>query len=140
MHRAVAAVRDQREVARVGAVAGEHLAGGVRHVGVHDAFDAPRGVGDVDTERLGDVVGDRGAGRVDVERHAPAGEAVDGQVAEHRVGVGHASAGCRRGRNTPGPGVEPADSGPTSSAPWRTRAIEPPPAPTLCTSTIGSPM
>ena len=79
-------------------------------------------------------------GRGDVEVHAPAGEAVGGEVAEHGVGVGDGRAARRRGRSTPGPGIEPADSGPTSSAPWRTRAIEPPPAPTLCTSTIGSPM
>ena len=79
-------------------------------------------------------------GGVDVEVHAAAGEAVGGEVAEHRVGVGHRRPRRRRGRNRPGPGTEPADSGPTSSAPWRTRAIEPPPAPTLCTSTIGRPM
>ena len=56
VHRAVAAERDQREIARVGAVAGEDLAGRVRHVGVHDAFDAPRRFGDVDPERFGDVL------------------------------------------------------------------------------------
>ena len=56
VHCAVAAVRDQRKVAGVGAVAGEHLAGRVRHVGVHDAFDAPRRMRDVEAERLGDVL------------------------------------------------------------------------------------
>ena len=38
-----------------------------------------------------------------------------------------------------GPGSEPALSGPTSSRPAAlTRAIEPPPAPTVRTSTIGT--
>ena len=49
------------EAAVVGAVAGEHPARGVRHVGVDDPLDAPRRLGDVEAERLGDLALDRGA-------------------------------------------------------------------------------
>src|SRR5207248_7926167 len=40
---------------------------------------------------VGDVPLYRGPGRVHVERHAPTGEVLDGQIAEHGVGVGHGS-------------------------------------------------
>src|SRR5579875_3903693 len=39
-----------------------------------------------------------------------------------------------------GPGSAPADAGPTSSAPLLTRQIEPPPAPSVSTFTMGTPM
>ena len=50
VHRTVAAVGDHRQFASIGAIAGEHLAGGVGHVGVDDAFDAPSGLDDVDAQ------------------------------------------------------------------------------------------
>ena len=49
------------------------------------------------------------------------------------------SAPCRRGRSTPAPARAPAERGPTRSAPpSSSQAIEPPPAPIVCTSTIGN--
>src|SRR5581483_12259186 len=73
-------------------------AGRVRHVRVDDALDAPRGLGDADTQRLGDLTPDRLARAVDVERHAPAREPGRRDVAEDGVGVGD-------GRERPAPPV-----------------------------------
>ena len=88
MHGAVASVGDEREVARVGAVGREDLAHGVGHVGVDDALDAPRRLDHVELQGVGHVALDRFPGGVDVQRHAPAREVLDRQVAEHGVGVG----------------------------------------------------
>ena len=60
-------------------------------------------------------------------------------VPEHDVGVGHRRLGAAARRTRPGPGTAPADRGPTRSAPPASRqAIDPPPAPTVWMSTIGS--
>ena len=93
----------------------------------------------VDAERLGHVVEDRGFGRGDVEVHAPAREPVGGQVAEHRVGVGDGRA-IAAAAVTDRAGRRAGRFGPDEQRALAHRAIEPPPAPTLCTSTIGSPM
>ena len=74
-------------------------------------------------------------GAVELE---PAGEP-SRQPAEQQVRVGHRRRARRRGRSRPGPGSAPALSGPTRSAPPASRqTIEPPPAPTVWTSSVGS--
>ena len=86
--RAVAAVGNERERARIGAMPGEHLPRRVCHVGVHYPFDPPRRFGDADAERCRDVLLDGGTRRVDVEAHASARESVRRQVSQHCVGIG----------------------------------------------------
>ena len=57
---------------------------------------------------------------------------------EHNIGICDRGHRCRRAHRTPGPGVEPALSGPTVRRPsLSTRAIEPPPAPISTISITG---
>ena len=62
------------------------------------------------------------------------------EVAEDDVGVGHRRLRRRPGRRPPGRARRRRTAGPTRSAPVScgTCAIEPPPAPTVCTSTLGT--
>ena len=122
--------------------ASDHHADRARHAVVGDAHDRRRGrrVG-VEAERLADLVFDRAA-RSRVHRHRigrPPSRLCRVQPAEHEVGVGDGRLARRRGRSRSGPGAAPALSGPTRSMPASsTSAIEPPPAPIVCTSTIGT--
>ena len=83
-----AAVGDEREVARVVAALDGDEAQRARHVLVHDREDSLRGLLDRrEAHRVGDRL-DRGARRLDVERHLAA-EQLRRKVTEHDVRVGH---------------------------------------------------
>ena len=61
------------------------------------------------------------------------------EPAEQQIGIGDGRARRRRGRSRSAPGSAPALSGPTRSMPASSiSASEPPPAPMVCTSTIGT--
>ena len=90
----VAAVRDQGERARIRAVRGQHPAGRVGHVGVHDPFDAPRRFRDIGPERNGDVLFDCGARGVEIELHPSARKGFGREVTEYGVGVGDGGMGA----------------------------------------------
>ena len=81
------------------------------------------------------------ASRAALERelHPAAEEVVGVEVAEHEVGVGARRLRRRRVRRPPGRGSAPALRGPMCSRPpSSSQPIEPPPAPIVCTSIIGS--
>ena len=77
------------------------------------------------------------ARRVGVERHAAA-QQLGGQVAQHDMGVGHGRLRRRRGRSRPGRDRRRRSAGRRSARRPSTLAIEPPPAPIVTMSTIGS--
>ena len=80
---------------------------------------------------------ERALGRVPVELDAA--RELGREAPEQQVRVGDRRPASRLVRNRPGPGSAPALSGPTRSAPPASRqTIEPPPAPTVCRSTVGS--
>ena len=137
VQRARAAERDEREVARVEALLHGHEAQAAEHVLVDDVDDARRrGLHGLQAHRVGDGR-DGGPGGVDVERDLAARQRRR-EVAEHHVGVGDGRVGAAlavrgrdrdRRRRTAG----------RRAAPWSARgtcAIEPPPAPTVRTSTV----
>ena len=139
VQRAGAAEGDQREVARVDALLDGARADGVGHVGVDQRDHALRrlALGDARARAASSPITRRAA--TSVERHPAAEEVLAVEPAEHDVGVGDRRLACRRGRRRPGPGTAPAERGPTLKAPaWSTKAIEPPPAPIVCTSIIGT--
>ena len=131
-----AAEGDEREVARVEALLHAHQAQRAQHVLVDDVDDARRGrLGAVEVGGVGDGLHRRARGS-DVEVDLAAGQAAR-QVAEHDVGVGDGRLAAPPAPYAAGPGTAPADCGPTRSArvSGGTWAIEPPPAPTVRTST-----
>ena len=87
VQRAGAAEHDERELARVVALADRDQPDGVGHVGVRDLDHRARRVDRVEPERLGDLVADRRLGGVAVELHAAADQ-LRPEPAEQQVGVG----------------------------------------------------
>ena len=92
----------------------------------------------LEAHRVGDRLHGRARG-LDVELHLAA-EQPRRQVAEDDVRVGDGRLGRRPCRRRPGRGRRPRTAGPTRSAfvSSGTCAIEPPPAPTVCTLTDGT--
>ena len=138
MERAGAAEGEEREVARVVAAGEAHHPDRTRHPVVGDAQDRRRRLVGGETERASDGLLDEIADAGERHRGVDGEEALRVEPAEDEVGVGD-------GRPRPAaaeadrPGRAPALSGPTWSMPASSiRAIEPPPAPIVCTSTIGT--
>ena len=138
MQRAGAAERDERELARVVALLDRPRPDRARHVRVRDRQDA---VGRLHQTEA------RAASRAAARRRPPRRDRAScgrrgtgrGGAARARGARRRSSGRCRRSRNTRGPGAAPALRGPTRNAPpSSTYAIEPPPAPIACTSSIGT--
>ena len=128
--------RDQSEIARVETFLHGQQPQRAEHVLVDDVENALGRLIEIEAERPRDLL-NRLFGRFDVERHFAA-EQAGRQAPEHHIGVGHGRL-VAAFHVASGPGTAPALSGPTRSAPViGTCAIEPPPAPTLCTSTDGT--
>ena len=82
---------------------------------------------------------DRRPGGGQVQGHAPTQEGIRASAGPGPDWHRSPWARSRRARSRPGPGSAPADSGPTSKAPpGSRRAMEPPPAPMVCMSTMGT--
>ena len=82
---------------------------------------------------------DRALGRARVEPHAARERRVGAEVAEQQVRVGDGRLRRRRARSRRARARRPPSAGPTRSAPPASaQPMLPPPAPTVCTSTIGS--
>ena len=137
MQRSGAAERHQREVARVVAALDRHHADRAHHVVVDDGENAARCRHRLDTERLGDPGDDGATRRLDIELEAAA-EQLGRQMAEHEMRIGDgrldAAAAVAAGAGI-GAGALRTDDQRAGPA---TRAIEPPPAPMVTMSTIGS--
>ncbi len=128
-----AAEGEEGEVARVGAEGERDHADGVRHAGVGDAEDGFGGGLGGEAEGGGDGLGEDAA-----RAASTAGKRAGSRRPRRRL------ASVMVGWVPPrpeaiGPGSAPALSGPTSRRPAAlSRAMEPPPAPTVRTSTIGT--
>ena len=104
-----------------------------------DRDDPLRGLEQRQPELVGESLDHGGDGRVAVELHLAAEEAVGVDAAEHDVASVTVGSLRRRCRSTPGPGSAPALRGPTRNAPpSSTYAMEPPPAPIVWMSIIGT--
>ena len=138
VQRAGAAERDERELARVVAALDADHAQRAGHVLVDDPQDAVGGLLEAEAHRVGDRLHGR-ARRVDVERHLAADQPRR-QVAERRRWRRSPSAPRRPGRRRPGRARRPPTAGRRAArrSARGTWAIEPPPAPTVCTSTLGT--
>ena len=124
-----AAERDEREVARIDALLDGDDANRAFHRRVHHRDDT---LGR-DTSAC-----ERATSGVGIEVTEPGERAVGGNAPQQEVGVGHRrvlAAAPVAGR----PGSGTCALRPTTSAPpLSSRAIEPPPAPIVCTATAGS--
>ena len=138
MHAAGAAEGEEGEVARVEAAFDADHAQRPGHLGVGDPDDAPRRLVRVEPEPFPNEAKGLLREPCPVEGHLSAELGAVGQMAEVEVGVGDGrllTAFVVGGRA----GSAPAEWGPTRRAPpWSAQAIEPPPALTVCTSTMGS--
>ena len=139
VQRARAAERQERELARIMAAFDRDEPDRADHVVVDDRKDAARGRIDAHAERLGDAPAHGAMRRLLIEGEAAA-EQEGRQVPEHemRVGDGRLVAAARvAGGSRIGAGA--LQDRRVSAPIAETRAIEPPPAPMVTRSTIGSP-